>query len=290
MTNNLKNFVIISISIHAIIISLLSIKWYTNIRQSTKSIDVTLVKQETKHNNPTDFLAQKSTTGGGQAKNKNAPKSRSEALFPDKTHKEIKRNFKQSMTINNTTLQAKQENSQITTNKLSKQKVADNKNNISNKALENNEPIIIFQTETKPEISSLIHEIEQRAKLYAKRSKKRFISASTQEYRDAEYIDKWRKKIEYFGNKYYPKQAKQRNLSGKVLMLVAIKSNGELEKVRIEQSSGIKILDEAAIQAVHLAAPFEPFTAVMRKDTDTLEIIRTWRFNQDGNNSNFELG
>jgi len=123
--------------------------------------------------------------------------------------------------------------------------------------------------------------IKQRAELYAKRPKRRFISASTQEYRDAEYLIKWREKLEYYGNKYYPDQAKSRDLSGEVLLLVAIKADGTLARVEVSKSSGIKILDEAAIQTVHIAAPFAKFTKEMRKDTDILEIVRTWRFNKD---------
>ena len=51
-----------------------------------------------------------------------------------------------------------------------------------------------FNIENQPEVASLMHDIEERAALFAKRSK-RFISASTQEYRDAEYLDAWRKKL-----------------------------------------------------------------------------------------------
>lgn len=74
-----------------------------------------------------------------------------------------------------------------------------------------------------------------------------------------------------------------RNLSGKVLLLVSIKANGEIKQVKIEKSSGIKVLDDAAVQTIHLAAPFEAFTKEMRKDTDVLEIIRTWSFNEEDN-------
>ena len=47
------------------------------------------------------------------------------------------------------------------------------------------------------------------------------------------------------------------------------------------KSSGKKLLDDAAIRIVRLAAPFKPLTEEMAKDTDILEIIRIWRFQAD---------
>ena len=47
------------------------------------------------------------------------------------------------------------------------------------------------------------------------------------------------------------------------------------------KSSGSKLLDDAAIRIVRIAAPFNPLTEEMKKDTDILEIIRIWRFQED---------
>ncbi len=128
-----------------------------------------------------------------------------------------------------------------------------------------------------------------RRKLYAKRPKVKYVSASTKKFRDAEYLDNWRRRIEYYGNKYYPEQARLRNLSGKVIVLVAVNATGEIKRINIEKSSGHPILDEAAIQTLNLAAPFAEFTPEMQKDTDVLEIIRTWSFNEDGNVDNLAV-
>jgi len=59
---------------------------------------------------------------------------------------------------------------------------------------------------------------------------------------------------------------------------VAVNANGTLHDVIIRRSSGYKILDDAAIHIVKLAAPFAPFPEEMRKDTDVLHIIRGWQF------------
>ena len=63
--------------------------------------------------------------------------------------------------------------------------------------------------------------------------------------------------------------------------MVALLPNGEVDEVKVLKSSGHKLLDEAAIRIVHLAAPYDAFPADMRRQVDVLEIIRTWRFRKD---------
>jgi TonB family protein len=48
----------------------------------------------------------------------------------------------------------------------------------------------------------------------------------------------------------YPSAAKQRNIQGKVLINVVVKTDGTPAKVVISRSSGSSILDEAALEAV----------------------------------------
>jgi protein TonB len=55
-----------------------------------------------------------------------------------------------------------------------------------------------------------------------------------------------------------------------------------VEEVVILESSGERILDDAAQQIVRLAAPFAPFPSEIRREADRLEIIRTWRFEMTG--------
>jgi len=48
--------------------------------------------------------------------------------------------------------------------------------------------------------------------------------------------------------------------------------------VEISRSSGQKVLDDAALRIVRLASPYAVFPAAIRRDTDVLEITRTWTF------------
>ncbi len=67
---------------------------------------------------------------------------------------------------------------------------------------------------------------------------------------------------------------------GNVRMLVALQPTGRINEVRILQSSGHTVLDQAALNIVNLAAPFEPFPDELRTEADILEIIRTFRFHE----------
>jgi len=128
------------------------------------------------------------------------------------------------------------------------------------------------------EIARLNAEISESMEIYSKRTKHRFVAATTQTYRDAVYLDGWRKKIERVGNLNYPDEAKRAHLSGNLIMDVAINQDGTIRAITIRRSSGHKILDDAAVRIVRLAAPFAPLPSEMRKDTDVLHITRTWQF------------
>ena len=128
------------------------------------------------------------------------------------------------------------------------------------------------------EIQRLEAQIRRDYQAYQERPKRKFVGARASEYRFAQYVDNWRLKIERIGNLNYPEEAKARKLYGSLQLTVAIKADGEVESVEINRSSGHKVLDQAAIRIVRLAAPFERFPANIRADTDILHITRTWTF------------
>ncbi len=94
------------------------------------------------------------------------------------------------------------------------------------------------------------------------------------------YMEGWRAKVERVGNLNYPYQAKRQKLSGNLLLDVAINADGTINAITVRRSSGHKLLDDFAVRAVELAAPFDPFPANIRVDTDILHITRTWKFRE----------
>jgi len=130
------------------------------------------------------------------------------------------------------------------------------------------------------EIIRLEAQIAKDYEAYQKRPRRKFIGARTREYRFARYVEDWRIKVERIGNLNYPEAAKQDRLYGNLQLTVGIMSDGNLESIEINRSSGKKILDEAAIRIVKLAGQngFAPFPPDISRDTDILHITRTWLF------------
>jgi len=123
-------------------------------------------------------------------------------------------------------------------------------------------------------------EISQRISDYQKRPRRHHFMPSTSEYRYARYVEDWRAWVERIGNEHYPAEARGR-LYGALRMTVVIGADGRLVQAVIEEPSGSAVLDHAARHIVKLAAPFPPFPPDIARDTDILEITRTWIFTND---------
>lgn len=135
--------------------------------------------------------------------------------------------------------------------------------------------------ERSREISSLEAKLDQQKQTLSKRPRTRRLTAtSARASYDAFYMNQWLRKIEQVGNINYPVEAKRQSISGQLRLMVAVRADGTVHEVKVLDSSGHKILDDAAKRIVRLAAPFSPFPEDMRKETDILEIIRTWRFQE----------
>jgi periplasmic protein TonB len=150
-----------------------------------------------------------------------------------------------------------------------------------------NEPTPVPPTQPSPSgldlataalnLARLEGQIARNLEEYNKRPRKKFVGARVEEYRFAQYVEDWRQKVERIGNLNYPSAAKGR-LYGNLVLTAVIKSDGSLDRVEINRTSGQKVLDEAARRIVEMAAPYPPFPDAIRRDTDILEITRTWSF------------
>lgn len=132
------------------------------------------------------------------------------------------------------------------------------------------------------EINRLTASLQARSNAYASRPRHRTISASTREFRYANYLSAWARKVERIGNLNYPQAANRQKLYGNLILDVAVRADGRVEQVRVVRSSGHPLLDEAAIKIVHLAAPYAPFPPDIAAETDILNILRTWQFMRGG--------
>jgi protein TonB len=112
---------------------------------------------------------------------------------------------------------------------------------------------------------------------YNKRPRKHFVGARTAESRFAMYVEDWRRKVERIGNLNYPESARGR-VYGSLRVTVAIKPDGTIDEIQVDRPSEHKVLNEAALKIVRLAAPYAPFPPEIKRDTDILVITRTWTF------------
>ncbi len=121
-------------------------------------------------------------------------------------------------------------------------------------------------------------ELEDKLENRANRPRTKYVSATTQEFKYAAYMEAWRAKVERIGNLNYPDAARQGKLSGALLLDVALKPDGSVLEIIVRRSSGHKVLDAAAVRIVELASPFAPFPDEIRREVDILHVTRTWKF------------
>ncbi len=127
-------------------------------------------------------------------------------------------------------------------------------------------------------LANLNSELQQKLDSRAKRPRQKYVSANTQEYKYAAYMEAWRAKVERIGNLNYPDEARQRKLNGNLLLDVALKPDGSVLEILVRRSSGHKVLDDGAVRIVELAAPFAPFPEDIAREVDILHVTRTWKF------------
>jgi protein TonB len=107
------------------------------------------------------------------------------------------------------------------------------------------------------------------------------VSASTREARIAGYLNSWKNKVERIGTLNFPGAAELATIRTYPVLEVAISANGELKEIVVRNSSGYPNLDQAAMEILRIAAPFEPFPKVLRDDYDVLRFAYEWHFGSD---------
>jgi protein TonB len=121
----------------------------------------------------------------------------------------------------------------------------------------------------KPDERTLISDSERRELV---------IGANTREARIAAYLSKWKNQVERIGTLNYPNAARSGGLTRFPTLEVAVDSSGELHEIIVRNSSGIRSLDQAAMNIVNMAAPFDPFPDFLRRDYDVVRFAYEWRF------------
>jgi protein TonB len=271
----MQSSILFSVGFHALLIIGLGFAVSPiNLASPHNVLEVVLVNAKSS-TRPTkaDALAQANLDGGGNVDDKRRAKS----PFPNLEQKQAADDVKQAEArVKN----MEQEMRQLMTQAKAQAKVAQNELKVMPSGTP--DPAVTAELLKKAqEIERLEAQIAREYQAYQQRPRRAFVGARTMEYRFAQYVDSWRLKVERVGNINYPDEARRRNIQASLQLTVAIKSNGDVEDIQVNRSSGHKFLDRAAIRIVRLASPFDPFPAALKKDTDVLHITRTWMFTKE---------
>ena len=84
--------------------------------------------------------------------------------------------------------------------------------------------------------------------------------------------------VVHYVNTNYQTKIKSVKAEGKVTLELSIDATGRLKSVKVVRSSGNMALDNMAKDLVEMSGAFPPFPDEMKKDTDIIEITRTFSF------------
>jgi periplasmic protein TonB len=267
----------IAISLHAVVILGVgfTLDQAKKLPPADRTLEIVVVHNKVKNKEPekADFLAQNSQQGGGTKEKAERPTTDSLQPVTKQSHKPSRVNTPPTPPPQQVKTPRKQ---LVSTKAKARKKTKPTPKRPKKKTRRINTAQLIAST--NQEISRLTAELNRKTKAYAKRPRRKFVSASTKEYKYSNYLDAWRRKVERIGNINYPDEARRKKLYGHLVLHVALRANGTIFEIRVRKSSGHKVLDDAAIRIVRLAAPYAPFPAEIRKEVDVLDITRTWQF------------
>lgn len=223
------------------------------------TLDITVATRNTPPPDEADYLAQTSQDGGGNVTEKVRPQQAMPEQAPAVAQQQPAPAPTEVVTTDTSATRIHQQET-------------------ATPETERRDPTATELIERSLEMVNLSEEINQSMQAYAKRPKQVYVSARTQEFKYANYMVEWVKKVERVGNLNYPDAARREGVSGKLLLDVALNPDGSVRNITVLKSSGHAAIDEAAVRIVNLASPFPPFSPDIRKEADVLHITRTWEF------------
>jgi periplasmic protein TonB len=260
-------------ALHALIILGISFEPFLNDMRTPRSLEVLLVQQETNAERPeeADYLAQTAQDGGGESDENDRPaspfSSPLDSVMDGISPVAAQASAPEAVEATEAT---------VITSILGENLI--NSVDITPDNLIQKPIIDTVVIEQDLDIARLSAEIERQQEEFAKRPRKKYLTARTHESVSAEYMYRWVERVERIGNLNYPEDVRKSELTGALVMTVGIYKNGEIESILIEESSGFSVLDASARQLVSLSGPFEPLTGLLSEETDILYITRTWEF------------
>jgi len=262
---------VLAIGLHALL--LLGISFGVTLNPSPRladTLDVVLVKWRSESEpDEADYLAQATQKGGGETTEKSRPSQPVSGELPTLQQGQDSVQSKAAMPV------PEQEVQEVVVLE-SESETAPDLTRVEQPDTE--QPSAARLMRQSLDMASLQPELSRQRQWQSKLPRREFISANTREYEFASYMSAWVSKVERIGNMNYPYDLRRKKLHGDLVLTVGIKQNGTVESVDIMRSSGVREIDQAAVDIVQLAAPYSPLPDNITDRVDILHITRTWRF------------
>jgi protein TonB len=140
------------------------------------------------------------------------------------------------------------------------------------------------QLPSQKEMARLQAQIDQQVSDYNMRPRKLTFGIDAIGVSYAQYVQDWADRIEQLGTEHYPPEARGR-LYDSLICTVQIDREGHVLDVVINKPSRHKALNQAVLAIVRAGAPYPKFTPQMARESDILQIVRTWTFTRKGLNT-----
>lgn len=268
---SLPTATVIAVALHAFLI--FGISFSVGKSPADMAMDVaTALTQNTEKNEEARFIANASQEGGGQVRQQ--LRLETNDLSPTTSDE-----MEEVQDVINLQKQVRQQNYQQSylRTTLSIRHTKTDSDNKSEKQLNDLE---VQEERIRKKIQTLEAQLSQKQQVFASKTKIETVdSNSTTHGKAAAYLENFRQHVERVANQYYPQQAKAQRIMGDVRLMVIINSDGTVKAIRLMESSGSVILDEAAKQSIRQSAPYGKFSKEM-EDIVELRIIRTWRYSE----------
>lgn len=131
--------------------------------------------------------------------------------------------------------------------------------------------------ELKRQMARMQAQIDRQLEDYAKRPKRLTYGVNATGVNYARYVNAWADRIEKIGTDRFPAEARGKMYDA-LTVTVELDKYGNVVDVLVNKKSRYEALNRVVREIVLAGAPYDPFTAEMKKDGDILQIVRTWTF------------
>ncbi len=138
------------------------------------------------------------------------------------------------------------------------------------------------QTDGNSELDKLGIDDDEEQKVRGPQRDALWVTPDTREALVAPYLVSWRLKIERLGTMNFPQAAWRAPGTRNPDVEVSILADGTLESATIVRSSGSARLDQAVVDILKLASPFDPFPRELAEKHHVLRFKYGWEFQNPG--------